>query len=129
MASSCSSFLTHPLHHFQSLNPNPNSNLPSLQHSSLRFSLNFSWVSSPRYRPPCLQALPTSGVSPPPEKQPFTLRPDLLQIAAVSAVLFLGFGVRPCSATSGRFPAVIAAESRTVQEQRIQGSLKCFFSF
>ncbi|KAL6332016.1 hypothetical protein AAG906_020373 [Vitis piasezkii] len=57
----------------------------------------------PRYRPPCLLALPTSGVSPPPPEQPSRLPPDLLQIASVSAILFLGFGVRACSATSGRF--------------------------
>ncbi|KAJ9707630.1 hypothetical protein PVL29_002595 [Vitis rotundifolia] len=120
-SSSSSSFLLHPLHHSQNLNPNPNPNLPFLQHRSLRFSLNFSCVSGPRY-PPCLQALPTSGVSPPAPEQPSRLPPDLLQIAAVSAILFLGFGVRACSATSGRFPAVVAAECRTVQEQRIQDS-------
>ncbi|RVX02144.1 hypothetical protein CK203_025430 [Vitis vinifera] len=117
-SSSSSSFLSHPLHRSQDLKPNPN--LPFLQHRSLRFSLNFSCVSGPRYRPPCLPALPTSGVSPPPPEQPSRLPPDLLQIASVSAILFLGFSVRACSATSGRFPAVVAAECRTVQEQRIQ---------
>lgn len=121
-SSSSSSFLSHPLHRSQDLKPNPN--LPFLQHRSLRFSLNFSCVSGPRYRPPCLPALPTSGVSPPPPEQPSRLPPDLLQIASVSAILFLGFSVRACSATSGRFPAVVAAECRTVQEQRIQGSAK-----
>ncbi|WKA08836.1 hypothetical protein VitviT2T_026521 [Vitis vinifera] len=88
-----------------------------------RFSLNFFCVSGPRYRPPCLPALPTSGVSSPPPEQPSRLPPDLLQIASVSAILFLGFGVRACSATSGRFPVVVAAECRTVQEQRIQDEI------
>ena len=126
-SSSSSSSLPYPHYHSQNLNPNPNSNLPFLQHRSLRFSLNFSCVSGPRYRPSCLPAFPASGVSPPPPGQPSRLPPDLLQIAAVSAVLFLGFGVRACSATSGRFPAVVAAECRTFQDQGIQGSSKYNF--
>ncbi|KAK9286887.1 hypothetical protein L1049_015294 [Liquidambar formosana] len=87
------------------------------RHRNVRFYVPVCCIFSDQ-NPTTSPSITSSGATSA-RKGSLKLPPTIIQLAAASAVLFLGLGVRPCSAASAQFPTVLAADSQKM-EQKIE---------
>lgn len=112
------------IHHF----PNPSPAIPLFhrhrhqffQVQGIRFSITLSTTSGHRNRTQCLlSGKSQEGLSFP------KLPPELVRVLAASVIIFLGLGIRTCSAAaSTQISPILAADCQPLaQPQTIQGNI------